>query len=468
MTANRIGWMALGTAALGLVACTGSDDTGVVIPNGIPVAEAGSDQAGPADSIVELDGRASFDPDGDTLAFHWDFDHVPEGSTLGGTERAAGFSRNGSADAGQTTFIPDVQGTYVVSLVVNDGKDDSPPDFVVVTAEAPAGQPVAVAGADLAGAVSETITLDGSGSYDPFGRDLTYTWTLVESPSGSSAALQDATSAAGWFIADARGVYVVNLVVNNGLTSSDADAVLVTITGEDNVPTANAGEDMAAEDCTAIQLDGSASADPDGDPLQYFWEVQAKPKNSTSSNDSFSDRTASQPTFWADVAGTYQLSLSVYDGAGWSTPDPLLVEVGERSYNTDPAVVIDTLDLVDAGEANCEEDGYVYDCEECENQTLTLGENVTITDADGDPYTTLWELTEGEATIADETSVVTSVKLEEITPTEPSVCDTLEYEFRLTVTDCTGGVTKASTTISAQCCGVEEGGTGTTSTGSGS
>ncbi len=453
-------------SAAALVACSGGDDTGLLPVNNAPVADAGADQSGPADAAVNLDGRASYDPDADTIAFHWYFDHVPEGSSLGetATERTTGFTRNDSSDAGQTSFTPDVQGTYVIGLIVNDGKAESAPDFAIVTAEAPEGQPVAVAGDDMAASVGDTVALDGSRSYDPHGKPITYEWQMVEAPNGSAATMSDSETANGWFVADLRGVYVANLVVSNGLSESAPDAVVVTVTGDDNSPTANAGEDSEAEDCTNIPLDGTASADPDGDDLQYFWEVQNVPEGSVTNNDSFSDRTAAEPTFWADVAGDYQLSLSVFDGTNWSNPDPVLLTVNERSYNTDPAVVIDTMDTVDAGEAQCEEDGYVYDCEECGDQTVELGPNVTITDADGDPYTVLWELTEGEATISDENSLVTNVKLEDVIPTEPAVCDTLEYEFRLTVTDCTGGVTKASTTIRAQCCGVES--SGTTGTGS--
>jgi hypothetical protein len=458
------GVFVLGAAGF-LVACSGSgSDSGLATVNVAPVAEAGADLSGPADGTIHLDGRASYDPDGDTIAYNWYFDHVPENSALGGTERAIGFSKNGSSDASQTSFTPDVQGTFVVGLKVNDGKVDSPPDFVVVTAEAPEGKPVAVAGDDMTGEVGDTLTFDGSRSYDPHGKPITYEWTLVELPSGSSASLTDGDSAAGWLIADQRGVYVANLVVSNGLADSAPDAVVVTVTGEDNAPTANAGEDTSGEDCSYLPLSGLSSVDPDGDALQYFWEVQNVPEGSATTNDSFSDRTAAEPTFWADIAGTYQLSLSVYDGASWSNPDPIVIEVAERSYNTDPAVIIDLIATVDAGEADCEEDGYVYDCEECGDQTVELGSNVTITDADGDPYQVFWEVTDGDATLSDENSLVTNVKLENVVPTEPGVCESLEYEFRLTVTDCTGGITKASTTIYVQCCGVEP--AETTGTGS--
>lgn len=45
--------------------------TGLVIPNLPPVADAGRDQSARMCSIVRLDGRASFDPEGSTLKYQW-------------------------------------------------------------------------------------------------------------------------------------------------------------------------------------------------------------------------------------------------------------------------------------------------------------------------------------------------------------------------------------------------------------
>jgi hypothetical protein len=93
--------------------------------NVLPMAEAGEDQAVTAGTSVMLNGSASRDDDGDSLAYAWQLVAVPEGSTA---ELAA-------ADTAMPSFIADVAGEYVIELVVNDGREDSAPDTVVVTAE---------------------------------------------------------------------------------------------------------------------------------------------------------------------------------------------------------------------------------------------------------------------------------------------------------------------------------------------
>lgn len=428
-------------------------ETGVTL-NTAPAANAGADQTVSADGVVTLDGSGSYDADGDPLTYRWEFEHVPDGSTIQSKE--APFTRNGSAEAVTTTFIPDTIGTYVVSLWVSDGEDQSAKDYVVITTQTPDTLPVADAGDDVTVDVDAVVTLDGSGSYDPLGRAVTYSWTIVDTPDASSlTALAGADSVSASFTADARGVYVINLVVDNGLTSSLADAVIVTAVGEDSAPTANAGEDIIAEDCTAIPLDGSGSVDPDGDKLKYSWEIQKKPSGSKVSASSFSDASAAEPTFFADIAGEYRLSLSVHDGTSWSAPDLISLTVGERSYNTAPKITITDFPVVDAGEAECEESGYTYNCDDCKDQTITWGTNVTVTDADGDEFTSAWTLTDGNGVIATSSSLVTSVKLEDITCSEPGVTDDNEFVFSLTVTDCTGASTTATGTATAQCTGVE-------------
>ena len=46
--------------------------------------------------------------------------------------------------------------------------------------------------------------------------------------------------------------------------------------------------------------------------------------------------------------------------------------------------------------------------------------------------------------------------MEDATPTEPQVTDDIEYDFQLTVTDCTGAVTVGEVTQIVQCTGADE------------
>ncbi len=445
-----------------LAACNnkgaGDSQPGTTNPdNHTPTANAGSDQTQPADATIALSGAGSVDQDGDLLTYVWTFDHVPDGSTI--TEREAPFSVNHSSSAVSTTFQPDKVGTYVVALTVTDPSGaSSAPDYVIITAESPENIPVANAGPDQSVAVGSAAALTGVGSYDPVGRALTYAWTVVDKPTNSTVtAVSDPTSATPSLRVDAKGAYILSLVVNNGLASSNADEVTITGTSNDSAPTANAGPDqLLAQDCTTLTLDCSGSTDPDSDPLTYSWSVQGKPSSSLVTDATFSDRTAAMPTFYPDVAGNYVLSCAVNDGTSWSVPDTVNVVAAERSTNTRPVVNAGTDQVVSAGTAVCSPSGYTYSCDECSDQTLVLGSDARVSDPDGDPIVIAWTVESGDATIDDPTSLTSSVTLKSIEPTEPSACEDVTYDFKLSVTDCTGAVSTDTVRFTASCCGVED------------
>ncbi len=166
---------------------------------------------------MQLNGSGSTDPDGDPLTFRWTLVTKPAGSTA---------TLTGPTTV-TPTFVPDVAGTYSVQLIVNDGKVDSAPTTVTITATMN-HPPVANAGPDQTVTVGATVTLDGSGSSDPDGNPITYQWTLSSKPAGSTATLANATTVSPSFVADVAGMYVVQLIVNDGIVNSVADTVTIT------------------------------------------------------------------------------------------------------------------------------------------------------------------------------------------------------------------------------------------------
>jgi uncharacterized cupredoxin-like copper-binding protein len=84
--------------------------------------------------------------------------------------------------------------------------------------------PVANAGANQLGVAPGTITLDGSGSYDPLGLALTYTWTQI---SGPSVALSSTSTPTTTFTAAAAQTYVFKLTVKNTDNLSSSATVTV-------------------------------------------------------------------------------------------------------------------------------------------------------------------------------------------------------------------------------------------------
>lgn len=442
---STVAWLAVG--------CGDGDDNDKS-ENAAPVAEAGGPQLLSSNAAVSLSGSGSFDPDGDPITYHWTIDTAPEGSSL--LDADSPFSVNDERDP-STTFTPDAEGTFVVSLVVIDGLGAvSAPDRTTITISS-GSAPVADAGDDQRGNVGDTISLDGSQSWDKLGRDLSYDWSFAQVP-GTSAltGLSSATTAAPSFEPDVSGLYLVALVVDNGLELSRPDTIIVRINaGDSDAPIADAGDDIEGDDCTHIPLDGSASYDPNGEPLTYAWDLEERPDGSSAAMDAFADPSAASTSFYPDVDGEYVLSLSVHDGVGWSIPDEIKVFAAEREYNSPASVNPGSTIEYDGGEANCEATGVSgYFCGRCDSQTITLGSDALINDPDGDTVQYRWTGESGTSFIDSPNRLVTTATVSNAQPTAPDACEPNTYTFRLTATDCTGQESSQTVTHIVNCCGV--------------
>jgi len=99
------------------------DEVIVSFENLKPVAIAGVNQSVTVGATANLDGSGSSDANGDALSYTWSIVTKPEGSLTAIVNPASA----------QASLTPDLPGTYVVSLVVNDGFFDSDPSNVSVT-----------------------------------------------------------------------------------------------------------------------------------------------------------------------------------------------------------------------------------------------------------------------------------------------------------------------------------------------
>lgn len=86
----------------------------------------------------------------------------------------------------------------------------------------PALAPVAVIVTDQTVTVGQPVQLDGSASTAPYGAPLSYAWSLLDRPIGSSATLSDPDAVNPYFIPDLVGDYVVQLIVCDGDQYSEA------------------------------------------------------------------------------------------------------------------------------------------------------------------------------------------------------------------------------------------------------
>jgi len=291
-------------------------------------AMAGYDSAVMVESEVQLDGSGSWNVDGD-LSYQWSYVSVPLGS--------AAMLSDGTVV--NPTFIPDVDGTYVIALEVSDGSvTDKDTVAIIAFIDYNVGIGMrAYAGPDQDVKTEATVTLSGDGSGTPgaFGdpdnlppgielaiavidnSGLSYEWSFVSVPDNSTAAFSDASLVSPSFVADVIGEYVVKLEVSD---DSQVSSDIVVITAHDLK--AMAGDDIFSMMGHAVQLDGSASWNVISD-LSYQWSLVAVPEGSQTS---LSDVSVVNPTLTPDQEGTYELSLTVNDGTNSDT-DTLSIHV---------------------------------------------------------------------------------------------------------------------------------------------
>jgi hypothetical protein len=357
----------MGIFTIGLVVNDGKADS-TLVPvtvvasnaNSAPVANAGVAQSVVAGAVVMLDGTGSTDANNDPITYKWSWGTRPTGST-------AALSSDTSA---KPTFTASTAGTYVLTLIVNDGKSNSNVAAVTVTASAANAAPVANAGANQNVTVPVTVTLDGSASSDANRDAITYLWTLVSKPTSSTAALSSNTSAKPTFSADIAGVYVASLVVNDGALSSPVTTTTITAAAANSAPVANAGLAQNVTTGSVVTLTGAGSTDANGDTLTYIWSFASMPTGSTAA---LSSTSAVSPTFTANLAGTYVVNLLVNDGK---------VNSSNVSAVTVTASAANSAPVANAGTS----------------QTVVVGSTVTLTgaastDANSDSLTYKWTLT---------------------------------------------------------------------------
>jgi hypothetical protein len=311
------------------------------VANAPPVAHAGRAMSVVAGMGIMLYGSESSDANGDILIYKWSLVSKPAGST----------AQLLDVNSVRPYLSMDLPGAYEVSLIVNDGKVDSAPAFVTMTAVVANAPPVANAGVLQNVLKGSTVILDGSASSDANGDTLTYYWTLTSSPPMSTATLSSPRLVKPSFIADRAGTYVATLRVDDGKITSNPMNVTITATSTNAAPVANAGVDLhVLSGMDMVTLDGRASSDADGDNLSYKWTFISVPANSMLQPFPGAwDRSQAVSSFWAHVPGTYVVSLVVNDGTVDSAPSTATIIATASSTNGRPMANAGMDQLVEPG-----------------------------------------------------------------------------------------------------------------------
>lgn len=290
---------------------------GCVDGNKPPIAIAGPDQviSLPTDS-VSLDGSASSDPDGTINQWQWTKISGPTQLNL------------------STTSLPQIKakslvtGDYVFELKVTDDKGLTAKDTVQVTvvSTTPSNRPpVARAGNDTIIILpTNTVSLNGGASSDPDNNITSYAWRKIAGPTSFNIINANAvqTQVANLVV----GVYQFELKVTDAGSLFSNDTIQVTVvssTPANRPPVARAGNDMnIILPINTVNLDGSASTDPDNNITSYTWTKVAGPAtfNIIDAND-----VQTQVTSLA--AGVYQFELKVTDALGLFSRDTVSVSV---------------------------------------------------------------------------------------------------------------------------------------------
>ena len=234
--------------------------------------------------------------------------------------------------------------------------------------------PTASAVASLSVNTGSVAQLDGSASSDPAGRPLTYDWSFTAVPPGSHAALNDPHLARPSFTPDVSGTYTLSLVVANGVHQSNAVTVTVTaavcglarpvaqvqlLAPETAGPAGQVTVARIPVGATAL-ASGAASTDPDnaapcsaGQTLSYRWSLDAVPSGSAAVLNS---TTAVDPSFTADVPGTFRLALVVTDSTGLASTAGTLTLTADPAFGAVLPVTGFSITTVNAGAAQAMND----------------------------------------------------------------------------------------------------------------
>lgn len=191
-----------------------------------PTAVAGPNQTVHAGQTVQLDGSGSFAPNTApaNLKYAWSFISRPGGS-------AAVLS---GANTATPSFVADAPGNFVVELIVTDPAT-SLSDASQVTVSSLWSPPTANPGPARSAVTGEVVQLNGGGSTDPNGLPLiSYAWSLIATPSGSTAVITPTGTGMASFTPDLVGSYTVGLVVSDAFGSSpQATTIITAITPDD-------------------------------------------------------------------------------------------------------------------------------------------------------------------------------------------------------------------------------------------
>ncbi|NOU51296.1 PKD domain-containing protein [Pseudoalteromonas sp. JBTF-M23] len=256
---------------------------------------------------LELDGTASSDADGDTLSYLWKVSYSTDNAM---------FSLQNHLSA-KANFSAQAAGMYNISLTVNDGQAHHTLSRTLQVVDANHTPTLT--------RIEQThneVYPNESVYFTAYAEDLdsdpiSYQWRIVSRPANSSAIIQNEYTKQAYIVFDEIGEYVVEAVVSDDLSHSEAKRAYVKVIARPTIPSKNKAPYLGAINISAnpkpnqpITLTVKGD-DPDGDPITYRWVMQTPAKGSTYS---FSNTTEAEVELTVDKAGWYLLHVYASDG----------------------------------------------------------------------------------------------------------------------------------------------------------
>ncbi len=287
--------------------------------NNPPKANAGENQVVKEGELVKLDASGSHDDDGNIALYIW--------SQLGGTPVTLSNPKDIHPSFVAPDVGPDGMGlVFELTVVDNGGLQDTA--RVLVHVSYVGIPPVADAGPDLMAKPRQVVRLDGSGSNDPDGQIISYTWGQID---GEPVTLSDAAAVKPTFTApdtiDNKDL-LFELTVTDNDNLKDRDEVRVTVSGyegEDMPLIADAGPDRSFDEGSTGVLDGTASKAGSSKIVSYNWRQTHGPL--TTINEPGKAKT----TFFVPAVEnntTYlEFELRVKDENGFSDTDSVIINI---------------------------------------------------------------------------------------------------------------------------------------------
>jgi hypothetical protein len=293
------------TYTLTATAANGSVSSSVVVAvnaptNQTPIANAGPNQSaadgdGNGQQLFTLDASNSSDPDGTIVSYAWS----ESGLVIGNTSIL-------NVNLGT--------GSHTITLLITDNQGATASDTTLITLTP--NQPPSVFGgadqvvtdSDLSG--NETVALSESGSFDADGNIAAFEWREGASLLGTGPSIA---------VPMTIGTHTITLTGTDNGGALSSDSVVITVT-QNLAPVANAGPDQIVVDTDGntlevITFDGTASSDPEGGTLTYFWTKNGIPFGNTAT---FS---LTQPI------GVHTVVLTVTDNLGRTSTDTVVVTI---------------------------------------------------------------------------------------------------------------------------------------------